>query len=145
MNMTVMIEGRTFVVEIPDLQARPIIAIVDGEQIAVMPAKPAPQLNQNGQHNAPAVVPVVAPPVTGVARARSGNSQAVLAPIPGVITALAIKPGEHVTSGQELCTLEAMKMQNIIRAPHDGVIAVIHVAVGQHVRHHEALMEYAPK
>jgi biotin carboxyl carrier protein len=39
--------------------------------------------------------------------------------------------------------LEAMKMKNAIRAPRDGQIAVVRAALGQHVKHHEILMEYA--
>jgi biotin carboxyl carrier protein len=45
--------------------------------------------------------------------------------------------------GDELCTLEAMKMKNVIRAPRAGTIASVKVAVGQHVKHHDVLVEYS--
>jgi pyruvate carboxylase len=48
-----------------------------------------------------------------------------------------------VHTGQQLCTLEAMKMNNAIRASKDGVIGKVHVSVGQHVKHRDALFEYA--
>ena len=38
--------------------------------------------------------------------------------------------------------LEAMKMKNIIRAPRDGEIATVSMVVGQHVQHHQVLVEY---
>jgi biotin carboxyl carrier protein len=49
-----------------------------------------------------------------------------------------------VQIGDELCALEAMKMRNAIRATRAGRIATVHVAVGQHVKHQELLVEFAP-
>jgi biotin carboxyl carrier protein len=48
-----------------------------------------------------------------------------------------------VVAGQELCVLEAMKMKNTIRASRDGEISKVHITVGQHVKHHDILVEYA--
>jgi biotin carboxyl carrier protein len=67
----------------------------------------------------------------------------VRAPIPGVIVALSVQPGVAVTFGQELCVLEAMKMENMIRAPRAGTIAAVRVTVGQHVKRQDVLVEYA--
>lgn len=146
MNITVTIEGRTFVVDIPDLNARPILAIVEGEQFLVTPAESVLSAPRTNGQSVSAVLPTPSASMaaTPVARVAAASAQSVFAPIPGVIAALSVKPGETVAAGQELCILEAMKMQNIIRAPRDGTIAAVHVAVGQHVRHHEPLMEYAP-
>ena len=65
------------------------------------------------------------------------------APIPGVIVSIAVKPGDAVEVGQELCVLEAMKMKNAIRAPRAGTIGKILAAMGEHVQHHDLLIEYA--
>ena len=54
-----------------------------------------------------------------------------------------LKPGDTVETGQVLCTLEAMKMNNAIRASRDGTIARIHVAPGDHVKHGQPLMEFS--
>ncbi|PKP37009.1 MAG: acetyl-CoA carboxylase biotin carboxyl carrier protein subunit [Bacteroidetes bacterium HGW-Bacteroidetes-14] len=51
--------------------------------------------------------------------------------IPGVVTSITVKEGEHVTKGAELMVYEAMKMQNIIRAPFDGTVDKIHVQAGE--------------
>jgi biotin carboxyl carrier protein len=67
----------------------------------------------------------------------------VRAPIPGVITAITTQVGSEVSVGQELCKLEAMKMNNSIRANHNGIISAIHVAIGQYVKHNDILMEFA--
>ncbi|HWC24888.1 MAG TPA: biotin carboxylase N-terminal domain-containing protein [Flexivirga sp.] len=57
----------------------------------------------------------------------------LLAPMPGVVTAVAVELGAAVTAGQQLMTLEAMKMQHSITAPVDGVIESLPVAVGTQV------------
>ncbi len=93
--------------------------------------------------------PITAPAPTRVApktvslSANSNSSKVVRAPIPGVIVSVAVQPGATVSVGQELCMLEAMKMKNIIRATRSGQIAAVHVSVGQAVKHHDVLMEYA--
>ncbi len=53
--------------------------------------------------------------------------------IPGRIVALSVAPGDPVETGQQLMVLEAMKMQNELRAPRDGTIERIAVGVGQKV------------
>jgi pyruvate carboxylase len=73
----------------------------------------------------------------------NGNDRLVKAPIPGVITAIQVQPGQAVQVGDILCSLEAMKMVNSIRAARSGTIGAIHVSLGQHVRHQELLLEYA--
>ena len=48
--------------------------------------------------------------------------------IPGVVVSVSVTPGDTVTAGQQLLVVEAMKMQNELRAPRAGTIE--HVAVG---------------
>ncbi len=59
--------------------------------------------------------------------------------MPGSILAILVEVGDSVSAGQELCSLEAMKMKNAIRTSRDGVIATIKVAVGQSVAHGDLL------
>ena len=66
--------------------------------------------------------------------------RAVLAPLPGKILRVEVAVGDRVKAGQELCVLEAMKMQNIIRAQADGVVRHIVVRLGQSVSPGETLM-----
>jgi acetyl-CoA carboxylase biotin carboxylase subunit len=65
------------------------------------------------------------------ARARSGDSLA--APMPGQVIALLVAEGQRVRAGEPLVILEAMKMEHIIRAPHDGVVAAIYARPGAQV------------
>jgi len=75
-----------------------------------------------------------------VARPRSGDGR-VKSPIPGLISRILVEPGVAVTAGQPLVILEAMKMENEIRAPFDGVVQSVGVAVGQTVLRNTVLVE----
>jgi biotin carboxyl carrier protein len=92
----------------------------------------------------PEAAPVVAAPVTAaVAQADASNGREICAPMPGSIVSVAVQPGDRVEVGQDVCVLEAMKMNNRIRAPRAGMIAQIHVSVGQQVQHGDALVTFA--
>jgi len=65
----------------------------------------------------------------------------VKAPIPGQITQVLVKVNDEVTSGQPLLILEAMKMENEIRAPRPGRIKLLNAASGRRVALNELLVE----
>jgi len=75
-----------------------------------------------------------------VARPRSGDGR-VKAPIPGLITTVLVAPGDAVEAGQPLLYLEAMKMQNEIRAPFTGKVKAIHVNTAQTVTRDQVVAE----
>ena len=143
MRMKITIQDKTFDVEVSDIHTRPIRANVDGEIFEVWPEEmesartPAAAVTVAPQPAAPTVIAGPAP------KTASGN--AVIAPIPGVITEIKVAAGDSVTYGQELCVLEAMKMKNAIRANHDGIIAKILVTSGEQVRQGKVLMEFQDK
>ncbi|MCS6939490.1 MAG: acetyl-CoA carboxylase biotin carboxyl carrier protein subunit, partial [Roseiflexus sp.] len=152
MKVRVVIEGTAYDVEIVDLNARPVVAIVDGERFEIWPeSPPAPAVGSLDGRQAPvgsapsalpaSPAPALAAPAPAPGAAESGT---VLAPIPGVILAVRVKPGDRVTTGQEVCVLEAMKMQNSIRARNSGVVAAVYISDGQHVKHHQPLMVIKP-
>ena len=74
----------------------------------------------------------------GTPRSRDGR---VKAPIPGKITRVLLKEGAGVRAGDPLLILEAMKMENEIRAPRDGVLGELQVAPGQSVAAGQVLVE----
>jgi biotin carboxyl carrier protein len=61
--------------------------------------------------------------------------------MPGRVTAVKVKPSQTVTRGEELLVVEAMKMENALRAPHDGVVRAVHVGVGDMVGPGRPLVE----
>ena len=58
---------------------------------------------------------------------------AILAPMPGRITAVEVAAGDSVAKGQRLLTLEAMKMEHGLTAPFDGVVAELNASAGTQV------------
>jgi biotin carboxyl carrier protein len=75
-----------------------------------------------------------------VARPHSGDGR-VKAPIPGLIARVLVAAGQQVQAGDPLLVLEAMKMENEIRAQRAGVVNALHVNPGQSVARHEVLVE----
>ncbi|HWL68636.1 MAG TPA: acetyl/propionyl/methylcrotonyl-CoA carboxylase subunit alpha [Geminicoccus sp.] len=69
-------------------------------------------------------------------------SRLLASPMPGLIVAVAVEPGQEVKAGQELCVLEAMKMQNILRAERDAVVESVKVAPGDAVASDQVLMTF---
>ncbi len=70
-----------------------------------------------------------------------GPKTEIKSPLPGIIVKLFVKTGEQVSKNQKLFSLEAMKMENEIKAERDGVIAGIKVTEGQSVLQDEVIME----
>lgn len=68
----------------------------------------------------------------------------VLAPMPGLIVRVHVAVGERVRAGQGIVVMEAMKMENELRAPADGVVRAIPVATGQAVEKGTLLVEFEP-
>ena len=62
------------------------------------------------------------------------DTLALAAPMPATVTAVHVKPGQRVTAGDPLITLEAMKMELPIVAPHDGMVTAIACKVGDLVQ-----------
>jgi len=58
-----------------------------------------------------------------------------------VIKSIAVRPGQQVAPNDELLVIEAMKMDNVIRAQRGGTIGTIHVAEGRQVAYGEHLLE----
>lgn len=69
------------------------------------------------------------------------NAKKILSPMPGNVFKVVVSAGEQVKKGDVVLVLEAMKMENEIVAPNDGIISVIHVKEGQSVESNDVLFE----
>ncbi|CAK0763395.1 Propionyl-CoA carboxylase alpha chain [Azospirillaceae bacterium] len=69
-------------------------------------------------------------------------SKYLLSPMPGLLVAVSVSEGQEVKAGQELCVVEAMKMENILRAEHDGVIAKVCAEKGASLAVDQVIMEF---
>jgi len=76
-------------------------------------------------------------------KAAVGDAREVGAPMPGLIVTVAVSPGDTVTKGQKLLSLEAMKMETTVYAERDGKVAEVLVAPGTPVEAGELVVRYA--
>ncbi|MCC1480650.1 acetyl-CoA carboxylase biotin carboxylase subunit [Roseibaca sp. Y0-43] len=70
------------------------------------------------------------------------TSKLLLCPMPGMVVSIAVEEGQEVYEGQALATIEAMKMENILRAERKGKVAKINVAAGDSLAVDEIIMEF---
>ncbi len=68
----------------------------------------------------------------------------IKAPMPGKVIRVEVKDGQRISSGQGLCVLEAMKMENEIKTPAAGLVERVHVSAGQSVEKDEKLISIKP-
>ena len=70
------------------------------------------------------------------------TSKMLLCPMPGLIVKVNVEVGDEVQDGQSLCTIEAMKMENILRAERKGVVTKINARPGDSLAVDEVIMEF---
>ncbi|MBW8726337.1 MAG: acetyl/propionyl/methylcrotonyl-CoA carboxylase subunit alpha [Inquilinus limosus] len=80
------------------------------------------------------LMPVKAPP---------DMSRFLLSPMPGLLVSVAVAAGDPVRAGQELAVVEAMKMENILRAERDGVVGTLHAKPGDSLAVDQKILEFA--
>ncbi len=71
------------------------------------------------------------------------TSKLIMSPMPGLVVSVAVTVGQEVKAGEAVCIVEAMKMQNIIRAEADGVVKTVSAGAGASVAADEILVEFA--
>ena len=70
------------------------------------------------------------------------TSKMLLCPMPGLLVKIDVEIGQEVQEGQPLCTVEAMKMENILRAERKGVVAKINSSVGDSLAVDDIILEF---
>jgi biotin carboxyl carrier protein len=142
-QIKVIIDGTEYIVEVGDLSERPVRATVNQRTYDVQ--VDSSSSSTSAVENKPALEPTAASPPARTSvptPVPAVGANVVAAPMPGDIVDVYVKVGDHVGVGQDLCSLEAMKMKNMIRSPRTAVVAEVHVSPGQAVAHGEALISF---
>lgn len=159
MNLKVKVENHTYNVIVGSTKDMPILVDVDGVLFEVWPELVTENIESTTRNKSTYVSQWdknINPFIVENTQAPSNNSRlttpelitplqskTIRAPIPGVITAVYVTPGEEVRVGEELLKLDAMKMNNSIRSNRSGVIRDVLITVGQVVKNNEVLVEFA--
>ena len=130
-QVRVEVDGETFVVGVEAVPAGEAAAAV-APSSAALPE--LPKLSEAAEvPGSPGSTSPSTPPEVG--------GGFVAAPLPGVIKSIAVRPGQRVAADDELLVIEAMKMDNVIRASRGGIVGAIHVTEGRQVAYGEPLLE----
>jgi propionyl-CoA carboxylase alpha chain len=117
---------------------RPIVMQVDRDGIGY-------RLNHGG---AQLKMLVLAPRAAALARhmlekTPPDMSKYLLSPMPGLLVAISVQEGQDIKAGQELAVVEAMKMENLLRAERDGKVAKLHAKAGDSLSVDQVIVEFA--
>jgi propionyl-CoA carboxylase alpha chain len=77
------------------------------------------------------------------AKVAADTSRSVLSPMPGLLTALVVSEGQEVKAGEALAIVEAMKMENVLRAERDGTVAKLRAKAGDSLAVDQIILEFA--
>jgi glutaconyl-CoA/methylmalonyl-CoA decarboxylase subunit gamma len=147
MKYSVTIKNNSYVVEIEDINARPVIAHVEGQRFEVIP-----DINPLGTEAS--VEPIIANPSKGKKDKKevkyfdlrnpdpNQSGSEMTAPLPGTVIEVFVKTGDIIESGQVIVIIEAMKMKNSIRSTRAGRVADVLVSVNQTVAHKQVLVKF---
>ncbi len=75
--------------------------------------------------------------------AKADTGKKLLCPMPGLVVSIAVSEGQEVKAGETLAVVEAMKMQNVLRAERDGTVKKIHAAAGATLAVDALILEFA--
>jgi biotin carboxyl carrier protein len=145
----VRLDGEPVLAELRNVPGTPTRMLVVGDRTFTLIAAPHEtgegwRLDVDGaRHHAIAV-----DERTRAIREMTGGSAAargprpVRAPMPGMIVRIEVEPGQHVEPGQGVAIIEAMKMENELRADGGGVVSKVLVSAGQAVEKGTVLVEF---
>ncbi len=136
-SFQIAVDGRAFHVQV----ASGTLSSAAEATLNVPPAVSAPPQRSAPVPKAPAPQPSAATTVPATAT----GDRALAAPIPGTIVRYTVSEAQHVKAGETVVVLEAMKMENTLPAPVDGVIKHIPLQAGAKVAREDVLLVITPE
>jgi propionyl-CoA carboxylase alpha chain len=143
----VIVDGVPLTVEAPFTPGQRLIeAVIDGEPLSLRLSRTRAgwRLTTRGRSHDLRLLP---PHIAELAhymieKVPPDLSRFLLCPMPGLLTALHVKPGDKVEAGQPLAVVEAMKMENILRAEKAGVVKAVEAKPGDSLAVDAVILEF---
>ena len=140
-NLRIKVGEHWYAVQVGDLTHSPVQVTVEGETFEVEveglpPSPPArPRRGRSRQAQIETPTPQSQSPVAGY------SDDILRSPMPGRVISILVRPGDQVSTGDEVCVVEAMKMEQSIRAHRDGVVKTVFVQPMDPVKADDPLIE----
>jgi propionyl-CoA carboxylase alpha chain len=143
-------DGRTIAIRAPSWRPGDLVfrGLVDGREVAVQVVR-SDREAWRLIHGGAAVDVLVRSARAAELAARMPKkeppdlSKFLLSPMPGLVVSIAVGQGDQVKAGEELCVIDAMKMENVLRAERDGSVADLKVAPGDSLAVDQVIMTFA--
>ena len=140
-RLRIRVGNNWYNVEVGDLTHSPIEVTVEGETYSVEVEGLDAQTRARPRRGRTETPGIVVPPPTSRTTPSSTADNVIRSPMPGRVISILVRPGERVSAGQEVCVVEAMKMEQSIRATRDGVVKEVLVQPMDSVRTNDPLLE----
>jgi propionyl-CoA carboxylase alpha chain len=147
-GFTVEADGRKIAIETDWSPGEPLMhATIDKQHVVIQIDALASGwrlINEGGQAEALVLTPRQAElyalmPV----KAAPDTSKFLLSPMPGLLASVAVSEGQEIKAGEALAVVEAMKMENVLRAVRDGTVKTLHAKAGDSLRVDQKIIEFA--
>ncbi|HTG20624.1 MAG TPA: acetyl/propionyl/methylcrotonyl-CoA carboxylase subunit alpha [Reyranella sp.] len=147
-NFVVDVGGRHLAIETDWSPSEPLMhAKIDGQTVVVQIDAVGSGwrlIHEGGQAEALVLTPRQAElyalmPV----KAAPDTSKFLLSPMPGLLASVAVSEGQEIKTGEVLAVVEAMKMENVLRATRDGTVKTLHAKAGDSLRVDQKIIEFA--
>ena len=145
---TIEVDGRKIAIETGWVPGEPLFhGKVDGQVVAVQVDTVGSGwrlIHEGGQAEALVLTPRQAElyalmPV----KAAPDTSKFLLSPMPGLLASVAVSEGQEIKAGEALAVVEAMKMENVLRAVQDGTVKTLHAKAGDSLKVDQKIIEFA--
>ena len=139
-NLRIKVGDNWYTVQIGDLTQSPVQVTVEGEtfEVEVEGLSPPPAPTRRGRSRQ---TQIEAPTAQSQSSAANYSDDILRSPMPGRVISILVRPGDSVSAGDEVCVVEAMKMEQSIRAHRDGVVKTIFVQPMDPVKTDDPLIE----
>ena len=133
-KLRVRVGGKWYLVEVGDISQSPVRTFVDGELIEVL-LEGVSEDDVAAESSASEIENDLGESLSldDHSSNTSGAVKIFQSPMPGIVMSLAVKEGDQVITGDEICVLEAMKMQQILRSDWSGIVKSVRVSPGDQI------------
>ena len=140
-NLRVKVGKHWYTVQVGDLSHSPVQVTVEGETFEVEVEGLSPPPPARPRRGRARQTQIESPVPQSQSTAANYSDDILRSPMPGRVISILVRPGDHVARGDEVCVVEAMKMEQSILAHRDGVVKTIFVQPMDPVKADDPLIE----